>query len=168
MKDHMHPECGAGPGLCPIESHNHRVMPCGATHDHLGHKHRLPGSPTVDRWCKGTVAAYRNWLEGLLSRHSACRRNPDLYDPRGRTLDEVRHKIEVGPLDRADWPSVGDEVLYHHPRDGWKSAIVLDVAAHDGDLCLDYGDGPDLAALDVKHGPHRHGWLHYGEAASRD
>lgn len=93
--------------------------------------------------------------------------NSDTYDPRGRTLDEVRHQIEVGPLDRADWPTVGDEVLYHHPDGRWLPATVLDVAKHDGDLCLDYGDGPDLAAMDVKHGPHPHGWLLYREARPR-
>lgn len=71
------------------------------------------------------------------------------------------------PLDRTEWPAVGDEVLYHRgDGTGWCPAVVLEVAEHDGDLKLDTGQGAAVAALDVKHGPHRHGWLHYAEAAA--
>lgn len=67
-------------------------------------------------------------------------------------------------LDRADWPDVGAEVLYRWPDGNWTPASVLAVAEHDGDLKLDIGDGPEMAALDVKHGGHPHGWLLYREA----
>ena len=87
-------------------------------------------------------------------------------DPGTRTPEEMAHQWKVGPLDRADWPTVGDEVLYHHPEGGWVAATVVEVADHDGDLCLSLPDD-DVDAYDAKHGPHRHGWLLYGEAAQR-
>ncbi|NUS54719.1 MAG: hypothetical protein HOV66_07635 [Streptomycetaceae bacterium] len=67
------------------------------------------------------------------------------------------------PLDRADWPKVGDEVLYHRGRGGWTAATVLEVAPHDGDLRLDVGDGVDV--LDAKHGTGPHRWVLYAEHA---
>lgn len=85
-------------------------------------------------------------------------------DRPGRLPAEVAHEVEAGPLDRIDWPTVGDEVLYHLYIGGWLPAVVLAVADHDGDLKLDIGDGPEMAALDVKHGPHPHGWLLYRES----
>lgn len=90
----------------------------------------------------------------------------DVYDRPGRLPGEVSHEQASGPLDRADWPSVGDEVLYHLPTGGWVPAEVVAVAEHDGDLRLDIGDGPELHALDVKHGPHLHGWLLYRESVA--
>lgn len=70
-------------------------------------------------------------------------------------------------LDIVDWPRVGDEVLYREGATGrWVAAIVLSVASHDGDLNLDTGHGPDLAALDVKHGTEPHQWLGYEDAAT--
>ena len=66
-------------------------------------------------------------------------------------------------LDRIDWPSVGDEVLYHQYGRGWIPATVLEIANHDGDLMLDTGQGLALAALDAKHGSDVHNWLLYGE-----
>jgi hypothetical protein len=72
----------------------------------------------------------------------------------------------VVPLDRDRWPRVGEEVLYHRGDDSrWTPATVVKVAEHDGDLDLDLGDG--IPALDVKHRPLPHGWLHYDEAAGR-
>lgn len=68
------------------------------------------------------------------------------------------------PLDRTDWPNVGDEVLYHRgDNTGWTAATVLAIAQHDGDLRLDVGDGVDV--LDAKHGPGPHRWLLYSEHA---
>lgn len=66
-------------------------------------------------------------------------------------------------LDRVDWPVVGDEVLYNQSGRGWMPAVVLRIAEHDGDLMLDTGEGPALAALDSKHGTGAHDWLLYGE-----
>lgn len=86
------------------------------------------------------------------------------FDRPGRLPEEVAHELARGPLDRSDWPTVGDEVLYRRGDTGrWVPAVVLQVAEHDGDLKLDTGEGPELAALDVKHGPHRHGWMLYDE-----
>lgn len=62
---------------------------------------------------------------------------------------------------------IGAEVLYHSASlRKWIPAVVLSIAAHDGDLMLDIGKGPEVAALDVKHGPGPHQWLHYREAAA--
>lgn len=80
-------------------------------------------------------------------------------------MPETREELRTDRplLDRADWPTVGDEVLYHSYSRGWIPATVLDVAAHDGDLKLDTGEGEALAALDSKHGGQTCGWLLYGE-----
>lgn len=85
----------------------------------------------------------------------------------GRMPDEITHEEAAGPLDRADWPRVGDEVLYRHPQTGWQPATVLAVAQHDGDLMLDTGQGPELAALDCKHGTGGNCWLLYREQAAQ-
>lgn len=96
---------------------------------------------------------------------------PRGYRGRHRTAgdpDTDRHATNCtfGPLDRADWPRPGDEVLYRMPTPNggrWIAATVLHVADHDGDLCLALPSGID--ALDAKHGDHEHGWLLYREAA---
>lgn len=88
------------------------------------------------------------------------------FDRAGRLPSEIAHEIAAGTLDRIDWPTVGDEVLYRCPVGGWVPATVLAVAERDGDLKLDTSEGPEMAALDVKHGPHPHGWLLYHEAPS--
>jgi hypothetical protein len=88
-----------------------------------------------------------------------------MTDRAGRCPDEVSYEKQVGPLDRTDWPQVGDEVLYRHHRTGyWQPAVVVAVAEHDGDLELDYGRGPNLSVLDSKHGTGRACWLLYREA----
>lgn len=70
------------------------------------------------------------------------------------------------PLDVVDRPRVGDEVLYRRGTTGaWTAATVLAVAAHDGDLKLDTGEGEELAALDVKRGTDPHNWQPYPAAA---
>ena len=86
----------------------------------------------------------------------------DTHHP-GRLAEESAHEEAVGPLDRADWPGPGDEVLYRLPITGqWVPAIVVEVAEHDGDLELTRPDW-EANSVDAKHGSHRHGWLLYGE-----
>jgi len=87
-----------------------------------------------------------------------------MRDRPGRSADEVTREERDGPLDRSRWPRTGDEVLYRSGATGrWQPATVLSVADHDGDLMLDTGQGPQLAALDCKHGTGRNCWLLYGE-----
>lgn len=89
------------------------------------------------------------------------------YDRPGRAPAEIDHEFAHGPLDRADWPRVGDTVIYLHPvTQDWIPAVVLAVAEHDGDLKLDVGEGEGMEAVDSKHGAGPHCWLLPAEAAA--
>lgn len=60
-------------------------------------------------------------------------------------------------LDHADWPTVGEEVLYRVAPKEWKAAIVLAVRPDDS---LELSQ----VALPSRHGFHIGGWVTYQQA----